>query len=314
MVFPARGAGARCSPRAWRAHPAGVERAAAGRADRRRHGAHVVVGGALPRPGQRPRGGHRQRDPHARRPAGLPGAEQCRRDPQLLGAGAGRQDGHGARPRAAPAAAGRPARQLARPVRRVLRRAARAHGAARGGAGARRLRRLAGGAGAARAPRPTTRAASAGARPSWRSAATPATRCAAWPRKAGSGPTSRTSAAACTSAPARCPTTPGALAHWIAHAQDVKPGARMPSSERHRRATRCRRWPPGWSSCNETTRPTRLPSSLPRPPGELEALERAWAPPNGWRLLSRGQQHATSACSTSPPRCCSSCWPACWRC
>jgi len=29
-----------------------------------------------------------------------------------------------------------------------------------------------------------------------------------------------------------------------------------------------------------------LPSSLPRPPGELAALERAWAPPRGWRRLS----------------------------
>ena len=29
-----------------------------------------------------------------------------------------------------------------------------------------------------------------------------------------------------------------------------------------------------------------LPSSLPRPPGELQALERAWRPPTGWRLLS----------------------------
>lgn len=29
-----------------------------------------------------------------------------------------------------------------------------------------------------------------------------------------------------------------------------------------------------------------LPSSLPRPPGELERLERAWQPPKGWRLLS----------------------------
>jgi cytochrome c oxidase subunit I+III len=29
-----------------------------------------------------------------------------------------------------------------------------------------------------------------------------------------------------------------------------------------------------------------LPSSLPRPPGELEALERAWEAPKGWRLLS----------------------------
>ena len=29
-----------------------------------------------------------------------------------------------------------------------------------------------------------------------------------------------------------------------------------------------------------------LPSRLPRPPGELAALERAWQPPKGWRVLS----------------------------
>ena len=32
--------------------------------------------------------------------------------------------------------------------------------------------------------------------------------------------------------------------------------------------------------------PNQLPNLLPRPAGELEALERAWAPPRGWRLLS----------------------------
>ncbi len=32
--------------------------------------------------------------------------------------------------------------------------------------------------------------------------------------------------------------------------------------------------------------PDGLPSSLPRPPGELERLERAWEAPKGWRLLS----------------------------
>jgi cytochrome c oxidase subunit I+III len=32
--------------------------------------------------------------------------------------------------------------------------------------------------------------------------------------------------------------------------------------------------------------PDALPSSLPRPAGELEQLARAWAPPKGWRLLS----------------------------
>ncbi len=31
---------------------------------------------------------------------------------------------------------------------------------------------------------------------------------------------------------------------------------------------------------------TELPNSLPRPPGELEALRRAWAPPRGWRYPS----------------------------
>ena len=29
-----------------------------------------------------------------------------------------------------------------------------------------------------------------------------------------------------------------------------------------------------------------LPSALPRPPGELAELERVWAPPRGWRLLT----------------------------
>src|SRR6187551_2196395 len=29
-----------------------------------------------------------------------------------------------------------------------------------------------------------------------------------------------------------------------------------------------------------------LPNSLPRPAGELEALQRAWEPPKGWRLIS----------------------------
>ena len=29
-----------------------------------------------------------------------------------------------------------------------------------------------------------------------------------------------------------------------------------------------------------------LPNSVPRPPGELEALERIWEPPRGWRVLS----------------------------
>ncbi len=46
----------------------------------------------------------RQRDPHPGGPAGLPRPGERGRDPQLLGAGAGRQDGHGARPHAAPAA------------------------------------------------------------------------------------------------------------------------------------------------------------------------------------------------------------------
>ena len=35
-----------------------------------------------------------------------------------------------------------------------------------------------------------------------------------------------------------------------------------------------------------TGMPDQLPSSLPRPPGELERLERAWRAPKGWRLLS----------------------------
>ena len=34
------------------------------------------------------------------------------------------------------------------------------------------------------------------------------------------------------------------------------------------------------------TAPPKLPNSLPRPPGEREALQRAWAPPRGWRRIS----------------------------
>ena len=30
----------------------------------------------------------------------------------------------------------------------------------------------------------------------------------------------------------------------------------------------------------------KLPNETPRPPGELEELERVWQPPKGWRLLS----------------------------
>ena len=32
--------------------------------------------------------------------------------------------------------------------------------------------------------------------------------------------------------------------------------------------------------------PGRTPNSLPRPPGEYEALERAWRRPAGWRALA----------------------------
>ena len=36
----------------------------------------------------------------------------------------------------------------------------------------------------------------------------------------------------------------------------------------------------------DTLRSDALPNRLPRPEGELAALERAWAPPQGWRVLS----------------------------
>ena len=36
----------------------------------------------------------------------------------------------------------------------------------------------------------------------------------------------------------------------------------------------------------DTAHAAELPNQLPRPDGELAALERAWAPPKGWRLLS----------------------------
>jgi cytochrome c oxidase subunit I+III len=32
--------------------------------------------------------------------------------------------------------------------------------------------------------------------------------------------------------------------------------------------------------------PRGLPNRLPRPAGELEALQRAWEPPKGWRIVT----------------------------
>ena len=191
----------------------------------------------------------RQRDPHPGGPAGLPGARQRRRDPQLLGAGAGRQDGHAARPHAAPAAAGRPARHLARASapstaassmrawrctwwpssrRPSMPGSRRRRGPRRGLAVARRQER-----GARGLPRAPLRRLPHGAR---RERAR-----AGWAR------TSRTSAAGSTSAPARWPTMRPELAQLDrarAAAQARRAHALVRASASTRR--RCEPSPPGW--------------------------------------------------------------------
>ena len=86
----------------------------------------------------------------AARPGHRGGADQRRRDSLLLGAVAGRQDGHDSRPRHPPDARAGTRRSLPRCVRRVLRRLARAHGICRRGDGAGRVRSVARRPGAAR--------------------------------------------------------------------------------------------------------------------------------------------------------------------
>ena len=35
-----------------------------------------------------------------------------------------------------------------------------------------------------------------------------------------------------------------------------------------------------------------LPNPIPRPPGELEELQRVWEPPRGWRILGSVNSYA----------------------
>ena len=205
--------------------------------------------------------------------------DQRGRDPQLLGpALAGKVD---MIPVASTACAAAPtARASPRPVRRVLRRTACAHGAARGG----RARaafdawlRSAGPAGAA----PRRRRARA------RPRALPRTALRRLPhgarrratRRLGPDLThvgSRLSLGAGTSANSAGPR------RVDRRAQQIKPGARMPSSRGSMPPT-LPRSPPGSSSCGERPTPA---NRLPRPAGELRALKRAWRTPTGWRTLS----------------------------
>ena len=232
-------------------------------------------------------------------PAGRPvyfGAGQRRRDPQLLGAGARRQDGHGAGPRAAPAAAGRPARRLPRPVRRVLRRAARAHGAACGGAGRRptSTRWLAAQARPARAP--VDAAAAQRGREAFL-----AQRCDACHTVRGVGaagrPRPRPDARRQPPAPRRRHAAERAATrwrHWIAaHAGASSPARACRRTGDARRRDAATPSPPGWSNCNDQLRirsrraRRRLPnSSLPRP--RRRAARRSSAP---------GRRRRAGACS-----------------
>jgi cytochrome c oxidase subunit 2 len=105
------------------------------------------------------------------------------------------------------------------------------------------------------------------------------------------------------------PNTGQGRAAWIAHVQSVKSGARMPSYGGWRR----RRWSAGGLAGGAGMRRAGALPNAAAPAGELEALQRAWRRPRAG-AGSRRSTTRTSASTTSAPRCCSSCWPACWRC
>ena len=180
------------------------------------------------------------------------GAGQRRRDPQLLGAGAGRQDGHGAGPRRSscgcrPSAPGVYRGQCAEFCGEQHARMA-LHVVAPTPA---ELRRLA----ARRRRAPARRAASAPqrARPRTRSSAQRCAACHAVRGVADGGaarprPHPRRQPR-CTSAPARCRNDRGGAARaGSPTCSTLKPGARMPSYDAHRRGDAAARWPPTWSS------------------------------------------------------------------
>ena len=92
--------------------------------------------------------------------------------------------------------------------------------------------------------------------------------------------------AACIGAGTLPPTTAG-FARWLADVQQLKPGARMPAYDTARSGGARPRWRAFLgAAANERRDRRRCRARLPRPAGELEALERAWEPPKGWRLLS----------------------------
>ena len=248
------------------------------------------------------------------------GAGQRRRDPQLLGARAGRQDGHGARPRAAPA--------LSRPTGPASTAASAPSSAASSMRGWRCTwwRKppddfdawLAAQAQPARRPRDAAP----------RSAAAQvflAQRCDACHTVRGVGrrqpARARPHARRQPPAPRRrhaAATRRETLRAGSPHVQQLKPGARMPSYERLDAQT-LRALAAWLESAADERRSTShrvrvLPNSLPRPAGEREALERAWEPPQRLARALGREQHPHRPVLHRAPRCCSSCWPACWRC
>ena len=60
--------------------------------------------------------------------------------------------------------------------------------------------------------------------------------------------------------------------------------------------------------------PKRLPNDTPRPPGELEELERIWALPPGWRRITAVNNTFVGLFYIGAALCCSFCSRACWRC
>jgi hypothetical protein len=166
-----------------------------------------------------------------------------------------------------------------RPVRRVLRRAACADGARGRGRAAGAVRRL---AAAQAAPAVAPQGAAAAARPG----AVPREGCVACHSIRG---LAEGGATAPTSPMSRSRRLIGAGSRRRRRGR-IRPLDRRGAASEARRAhagvrparsrARCRAGGLLWTSCDEARRaPCRVPA------GELEALERAWAPPRGWRLL-----------------------------
>ncbi len=153
-------------------------------------------------------------------------------DPQLLGAGSGRQARCPSRRDEHAGPRGRRAGRVSQRVRRVLRVAARQHGAGRRGrtAGPVRCRGWTPSRGRRRTPATPRPGVAGRCFSATRRGALPATPSGARPPTPPTDRTSLTSAAVPRSAPARSPTRPTNLADWVRDPHTAKDGVGMPAS------------------------------------------------------------------------------------